>query len=258
MPNIGTCQSEFLEQPPDQLACNPYPNTELRLDCIVSVPSTGPLSGRLSVGWFHSSSQPGTHENQLVISRLDSTQENVTIREQTMPVNTNNLQKRVRSRLEVRRLDEHSIGQYWCGIRFDSSEWMLLSDPLLLEPPGEYAGLEPCNTTMGQSKRERKCATWSFKVQPTSPSASPSLPTTVTTSDEFESTFTTDARTIDGEATTSGELENGKGLRLLTVVAISVLATFGVIIMGLAALVIFMCVKYRKIAIGMYAMSDMH
>ena len=283
--DFGTCQSEFLQQPPDQLQCNPYINAELRLDCIVSIPATGPLAGRLSVEWFHNTMLFDTPQvttgNQLAISRLDSAQENITVREQMMPASSNSLQKRVRSRLEVRRLDEHDIGQYWCGIRIDSSEWVLLSDPLLLEHPGEYLGLEPCSTTVAQSKRERKCATWSFEAQTTPPppltfTTSPSVPvpgpssipedtttevdktqppetTTnqVSSSASTENTFQpTSEVAVERDETTTSELPE-EGIGLLMWVAIGVLGTFGAVILALVAVMISMCIKYRKVVRGM-------
>lgn len=177
------CRSEYLEQPPDQLMCNPYINMELKLECIVSLLTTDPLSGRVTVDWFHSSSLQLTPkaaaENQLAINRLDSAQDNITIREQIL-VSELHMALRVRSRLEVTKLDEFDTGQYWCGIHIDSTELMVLSDPVLLQHPSEYADLNACSTAVAQSKTERKCATWSFN-----PSTSPTIPQSTAT--EFPS-----------------------------------------------------------------------
>lgn len=269
--DVGTCQSEYLEQPPDELTCNPYINAELRLDCIVSVPNTGPLAGRLSVDWFHNPMLFGTPEltaeNQLAINRLDDEQENITIREQTM-VSTVSHHTRIRSRLEVRKLDKYDVGHYWCGIRIDTSEWMLLSDPLLLEQPSEYAVLEPCSTMVGQSKRERKCATWSFKTDPTSQPTSPAaselvtsfMAKTTTLEDKYaEPSSATLPLPADHEPTTTTQntddkltTTEGESVEPLMGVAIGILVTFGVVILGLLALVICMCTKYRKIVRGRY------
>lgn len=197
-----------------------------------------------------------TAENQLAINRLDSAQENITIREQMM-ISSNSLRVRVRSQLEVRRLDQYDVGRYWCGIRIDSSEWMLLSDSLLLEQPSEYVGLEPCSTNVAQSKRERKCATWSFNAQPTT---SPSVETPETTTLEEKSETAspplepnTTVKNImswptseltDERMTTSKPLKgDNEDLGLLLGVAIGVLVTFGVVIMSLTAVVVCMCIK---------------
>lgn len=176
-PNIGMCQSEYEEQPPEQLTCNPYLNTELKLECIVSLQLSA-LSGRPIVDWFHSNSMPsGLHAsttNPLAINRLDDLQENVTIREQRMLGNS----FRIRSQLQlVLGSDGFDVGQYWCGIHIDLMEWMILSDPVLLQAPGEYDGLLPCSTNVAQSKRERKCAAWTFS------SSTTTIPTAVRSTD---------------------------------------------------------------------------
>lgn len=258
-PEIGMCQSEYLEQPPNQLTCNPYVNTELKLECTVSLLNAGPLSVvRLTVDWFYSASalsdlQTSTDE-PLAISRLNGVQENVTIREQVM-VGASNVQ--VRSRLEVLRLDELDVGQYWCGIRIDSLEWMVLSDPVLLQDPQEYANLLPCSTTLAQSKQERKCATWSFRPsvpqstmssQSTGPSSMASS-TLSTTEPELDSAETT----VQGDtaiSTSSDEEKPDDSPWMEFYVAIGILAALGSVITALVSLVACMCLKYRIILRG--------
>ena len=252
------CQSEYLEQPPDELTCDPYINMELKLECTVSLLDAGTLSGRLTVDWFHSASSLSnlqvSPDNPLAISRLDNVQENVTIREQVMSVRSG---VRVRSRLEVLRLDEKDVGQYWCGIRIDSMEWMVLSDPVLLQGPQEYADLLPCSMTLAQSKRERKCATWSFKppVPPLPISPQPTefplltLPTLRITEPELQ----TSAGTTVQDGTEIDEEESDDGPSMELYIAIGILVASGSIITALVSLVVCMCIKHRIILRGMFS-----
>lgn len=268
--SAGMCQTEYLEQPPDQLTCNPYPNAELRLECIVSMSTSGSLSGRLSVDWFHRPMLPDTTEtattdDQLSINRLaDSAQGDITIREQRREVTGGSLQ--VRSRLEVRGLDQSDVGQYWCGIRIDSEKWTILSDPLLLEEPEEYVGLGTCSMTTGQSKRERKCAMWSFKPQQPTDATTDSVNTTTSLSTpngpqeelgtqteprvplSMSNTEDVDVLTDDGTTTELPEESTGSGP--LIYIAVGILVGFGIVIIGLFVLVLCMCVKYRKMQKG--------
>lgn len=258
-PDIGMCQSEYLEQPPDQLTCNPYFNTELKLECTVSLLAAGPLSGRLTVDWFHSASTLGdfqdTADVPLAINRLDDMQDNITIREQVM-VGGSSL--RVRSRLEVLDLDEMDVGQYWCGIRIDSMEWMVLSDPVLLQDPGEYVNLLPCSTTVAQSKHERKCAAWSFGPsipQITMPPQSTDSPSAThsTTEPEILSAQPTVQQDGNTTSTDSDDKEQDDGPLMEFYIAVGILVAFGSIITALVSLVACMCIKYRKVLRGKHA-----
>jgi hypothetical protein len=248
---IGMCQSEYLEQPPDQLSCNPYLNMELKLECTVSLHDAGTLSGR-TVDWFHSTSalgdlQPST-DNPLAISRLDNAQENITIREQVM-ARTSSV--RVRSRLEVMKLNEMNIGQYWCGIRIDSMEWMVLSDPVLLQDLEYYVNLEPCSTDSAQSKLERKCATWSFNSQttPLQSTETPSVLPTHPTSEDLLPIATTS--TQNGTTTESTEEEQvGNSPSMGFYIAIGIMAALVSISTALVSLVACMYIKYRKVLRG--------
>lgn len=254
----GMCQSEYLEQPPDQLTCNPYVNTELKLECTISLLDAGTLSGRLTVDWFYSASAAlgnfqVSPDNPLAISRLDNMQENVTIREQVMGGAAS---LRVRSRLEVLRLDETDVGQYWCGIRIDSMEWMILSDPVLLQEPKEYADLLPCSPVLPQSKRERKCATWSFKPPvppiPIAPQPTEFPPLTLPTLQITEAGLQTLAGTTVQVTVSSTEtLQSDDGPLMEFYIAIGILVASGSIITALVSLVACMCVKYRIILRGM-------
>ena len=131
----------------------------------MSLLTSGAKGGPLAIEWFHSPTSPPittgnvTTEN-IAINRLNNVQENVMIPEQQTIEERSMV--RVRSRLEVAQLDEFGVGKFWCGIRIGSMEWMVPSDPVLLQPPDEYANLLPCGTTEVQSKQERKCASWSF------------------------------------------------------------------------------------------------
>lgn len=237
------CQSEYLEQPPNQLTCNPYLNMELKLECTVSLLDAGALSGRLAVDWFHSTSLlddlQSSAGNPLAINRLDDMQENVTIREQAVIGRSS---VRVRSRLELLNLSEMDVGQYWCGIRIDSMEWMVLSDPVLLLHPEEYADLLSCSTTVAQSKRERKCATWSF---------GPSSPLTTMAVVEPSGllplpTVLPSAEPTISDATTSMGSSGEPGPQMEFYIAIGILVAFGSLITALVSLMACMCIKYRK------------
>lgn len=262
------CQSEYLEQPPDQLTCNPYSNEELKLECTVSVFPGGTLSGRLIVDWFRSplleDSLAGENETQQAISRLDNSWGNIAIQEQTRLLQSN---LQVRSRLEVERLDESDVGQYWCGIRIDLTEWMILSDPVPLRSPSKYEGLHPCSTSVAQSKRERKCAMWRFQPPPSPSSPSPPqtapLPGPVkTTNSNTVTEVTRNEITTDLEQSTtisSGSVSSGTEIReeteigALTMefyIAVGILAAFGTVITVLISLVICMCIKYKKMLHG--------
>ena len=177
------CQLEYVEQPPDQLTCNPYLNMELKLECTVSLLSESQLQTgkQLVVYWYHSPSvrrdPQTTTSSPLAITRLDDAQNNVSIREQMMLVGSD---VRLRSQLEVGlRLDSlDGVGKYWCGVRSESIEWMVLSDPLQLQGPAEYEDFPSCRTTRAQSKKERKCASWSFKPSTPMATALPVSPPT--------------------------------------------------------------------------------
>ncbi len=243
------CLLEYLEQPPDQLTCNPYSNKELKLECTISLLPGGTLSGRLTVDWFHSplllDSPAVKSETRLAINRLDSSQENITIQEQMLSREST---LRVRSRLEVSKLDALDVGQYWCGIRIDSTEWMILSDPVTLKPPSEYSRLDPCSTYLVQSKRERKCAMWTFEPPPPITPPTPSLSMSTTDSDTATtSEFNTNP--ADGTATLP-EDENESPLMMEFYIAVGILAAFGTVITALVLLVICMCIKYKKMLRG--------
>lgn len=232
--DTGMCQSEYLEQPPNQLTCNPYLNAELKFECTVSL-LTGVQGGPLAVEWFHSPTSPhvNTTEN-VAINRLDNAQENITIQEQMVASGS---MVRVRSRLEVLQLDEFDVGKFWCGIRIGSIEWMVLSDPLLLQPPSDYADLLPCSTTEPQSKRERKCASWSFAPQPSTLSPSSPQPP--------QSSGTMGGATAVGETTSVSPDDEGRGPFMEFYVAVAVVAALGSVITTLVTLVACMCVRLR-------------
>ena len=281
--DIGTCQSEYLEQPPNQLSCNPYLNMELKLECTVRVSlesdSLASTTRSISVSWFHSGPSllhqaiTTTTSNSLPISRLDNAQEDVLIQEQRLQSGAT---LRVRSRLELPRLNgsANDVGQYWCGIRVDSMEWMVLSDPVTLQGPTEYKGLPACSTTVAQSKMERKCAGWSFNpsatpASQTLPSPSPPpppppplspQPTTAAATLSFSESPpgpepstpasvgpTTTSSTATEDDTSPGE-DDGSLMEFY--VAVGILVAFAAIITTLASLVTCTCIKYRRVARG--------
>ena len=210
--------------------------------------------------WFYSPLLLNSGQDQISISRLDDSQENVTIREQTLFAR---LTLRVRSRLEVTKLDASDVGQYWCGIRTDSTEWMVLSDPVALQPPSEYMGLDPCSTSVAQSKRERKCATWTFDPTSNTPPPSPVPPTPPTpplTTESFteieseEVTKREEVTTVDIDTAPlpeeGSENDQDQGPLMEFYIAVGILAAFGTVITALVLLVICMCIKYKRMIKG--------
>lgn len=233
-PDIGTCQSEYQEQPPDQLACNPYVNAELKLECTVRLlleEEGSLLSEGMTIDWFYGPLLlPGTPktESKLAMNRLDNMQENITIREE-MVISGSSMHKR--SHMELRGLDEFDVGRYWCGIRIDSAELMILSDPVPLQLPSRYTGFEACSATVPQSKQEVKCATWIFGT-----STSPHINTTPP-----PPTITASVETAPAD----GEDSDDEGPVMVFYIAVAILIAFGVIITGLVSAVVAMCIKYR-------------
>lgn len=203
---------------------------------------TGAQGGPLAVEWFHSPTSPQTTTENMAINRLDNVQENITILEQMVASGS---MVRVRSRLEVSQLDELDIGKFWCGIRIGSMEWMVLSDPVLLQNPNDYADLLPCSTTEAQSKRERKCASWSFVPQTTSAAPTSTSSETSSSNPQPSQSSGTIGATAVGETTSVPSDNGGRGPFMEFYVAVSIVVALGSITTTLVTLVVCMCIRLR-------------
>ena len=267
-PGTGMCLSEYLEQPPNQLTCNPYINKELKLECTVSLLQRETLTGRLTVDWYRRplllNDTTTSNQNRLSISRINPSQ-NITIQEQML---VSESMSRVRSRLEIRELDASDVGQYWCGIRIDSTEWMILSDSVPLQDPSEYTGLDPCSVSVAQSKRERKCATWKFEPLPSPPSpvsTGQGIETTETTNSVSDSngstrstasstaatsssTVATSSSNITTPSSTSLPEKENSDPQMEFYIAVGIVAALGTTITALVSLMICMCIKYKRMS----------
>ncbi len=148
-----SCEYLYIEQPPTELACNPYFNMELRLECTVEVPLE---SSESIVTWFHSVS-PTPPPSPCSMNQL-STNLTESIFVLTMPNSIRNGRRFVRTQLRIRGLTDSRVGSYWCMVQDPGQNRLLPSDLLFLQPAAVYANLLPCPTTQAVSKEENKCA----------------------------------------------------------------------------------------------------
>lgn len=266
---------EYLEQPPDQLDCNPYPRGELLLECSASLQSEylHLLDAPLSVNWYHTKHISEAElrqvltedtyqlvERPLAITLLDNSQENVSIIEQTLAFLSSG-EVLVRSRLNVYGLSESDMGAYWCSIHLNytneslSETAVVPSDSVLLKHPHEHAHKKGCSTDIAQSKQRKKCALHSSIFPPPLP-ALPWPDSKATIVPESETTPQSSAEqeqvTVVGEKLSEEEEEKGSLKEFY--IALGILVAFGSVIAALALSVVCTCVKYRKMLKGMVAL----
>ena len=154
----GGCQFCYTEQPPDELPCNPYINSELRLECMVEAP----VGSRPQVVWFRNT-EGGLQQDSCLSEMLQNTegadgQPKISIQPQSR---TDSSRERifVRSRLQLHRLNDSVAGAYWCTIVVNGSEFLNPSDPVYLQPSAVYSDFTTsCPLLSAVSKQERKCA----------------------------------------------------------------------------------------------------
>ena len=151
----GGCQYCYTEQPPDELPCNPYINSELRLECMVEAP----FGSRLQVLWFRSTGS-GQQQDGCLFELLQNTeaadgQPKISIQPQTRMGSSRLF---VRSRLQVHRLNDSDAGAYWCRILMNDSKLLNPSDPVHLPTEVYSIFTTPCPSLSAVSKQERKCA----------------------------------------------------------------------------------------------------
>ena len=313
----STCQVEYIEQPPDQLQCNPYINAELRLECTVTAqPNQSP-----SLVWYRrqlvqtqqsqqqqqqqeeedeegeQSQSRSKRSERWIIEKLNPSQD-VYIFHQ---VRNSPMSSSARSRLVLTNLGGSDSGEYYCVAQVGGVELAVPSDAVFLREPAFYSSLGACATTSALSKQENKCAdasTVSSSVpdigsQPTATptakdiatsSSSSAKPPTMTVSkpSSFETgsdgrgvraTTSTVPNPIDKETTVNptqaGNIDNSESVPaeeelfeenptndaktddnpnvlLELYIAIAILVIFGVIIMILIPITVWMCLKKRK------------
>lgn len=265
-----SCPLEYLEQPPDQLNCNPYPRGELLLECTVSLQSEflhhhGLSVSEQKINWFHSQNRPeagetevvpegSTYQNEqtpLTAVQLEDMQENVSIREQTRVIGSGS-KVQVRSRLELYGLNESDVGEYWCVIHLNYTDESLPeagvapSDSVLLGHPCEYAHREQCSTNIAQSKQENKCALRSIAPLPWL-SASTIIPDGTATTPPSVA----EKATLVGENSEEQSEEKGPTILKEFYIALGILIAFGSVIGVLALVMVCTCVHYRRMLKGM-------
>lgn len=269
---------EYLEQPPDELDCNPYPRGELLLECTASLQSqslhhhdTPPST--MAVNWYHSQHRPKVGEREIlaeevmyqenrippIITLLNNSQDNVSIVEHTSAMVSGG-KVLIRSHLEVYGLSESDVGAYWCSIHLNYTSESLFettvapSDSVLLRHPREHAHRVHCSTNIAQSKQEKKCALLN-SIPPTLPALPrPGNKATIIPGSEVTTItlqISAEQATLVSEKFTEEEEEEGMGLLKEFYVALSILIAFGSVIAALVLTVVCTCVKYRKMLKGM-------
>lgn len=170
--NGETCQCEYIEQPPNELQCNPYQLSELRLECTTLIPSSQ-LSKEIV--WFRSHLQtapeavPDTDLDRWFVDRLDNEQPNIQIWQQNLS-SSDGRNMWIRSQLRINNLNDSYVGDYLCRVMVGGSEWLIPSDSVYLQQSSAYTHFGPCSSQFAQSKQERKCAGWDARntLSPTS------------------------------------------------------------------------------------------
>ena len=268
----GTCSCEYIEQPPNELQCNPYQNSELVLECTILFPVS--LADK-SIVWFRSQLQSPSGEAKETgsdsdldlwqIDRLTGLQPGVQIREQSMQsLNGQNIW--ARSQLVISDLNDSYVGDYWCRIK-DGEEWLMPSDSVYLQQASTYSHFGACSQEFAQSKQERKCAGWIATVTPpenatteylaytqgttTQPSTEEETSSPHPSTEEDIFSPTTRAQTVAVSNVTDDEdLDDEVSARSLATelyIAISILVLFGVMVLIFAPATLYMYIKRRKL-----------
>lgn len=317
MLDSSACQVEYIEQPPDQLQCNPYINTELRLECIVTAqPNQNPslVWYRRQLAQTQQSQQQQQQEDeeeeqshsrskrseQWIIERLSPSQDVYLFHQ----IRNSPMSSAARTRLVLKNLGGSDSGEYYCVARVDGVELPVPSDAVFLREPTFYSSLNACATTGGLSKQENKCADGSTTASSSAPeigsqptatptakdiatsSLSSAKPPTMTVSKPTSSETGSDEKagvgattsavpnpidkettvdptqagnTDDSESVPAEEelieenptnndekTDDNPNILLELYIAIAILVIFGVIIIILIPITVWMCLKKRK------------
>ena len=156
---LAGCQYCYTEQPPEELPCNPYTNSELRLECRIRVPSRS----KLQVVWFYTT-ENGQQQGECRSEMLQNTvtaagQPKISIPPLQRIGSSLESQVHVRSRLHIRRLNDSDAGMYWCRLITNGSKLLEASDPVHLQTQTAYVNFSAsCPPSSSISKQEEKCA----------------------------------------------------------------------------------------------------
>ena len=246
----SSCPLEYLEQPPDQLDCNPFTRGELLLECTaIHHPQALPLddfsSSALTVNWYHRPEAGGRlapMEDDILLEegtaltnvQLVDLQDHISIREQQHGI-TSSGSLLGQSSLQLYGLNESNVGAYWCSILLSHSNdsspsgHVAPSDPVLLGHVQEHAHKEQCSTNIAQSKQVNKCALRGILPLPAL-----------------------------GEVTVEEEEEEveGKGLQREFYTALAILIAFGSTTAVLALAGVCTYIQYRKKLKGMEVLTQ--
>lgn len=232
------CSHKYIEQPPNDIQCNPYQMAELKLECTVHIPSS---QLNREVVWFHKSSVPASdlhsETGTFLNTKLHNMQPNILIRQQKQTLSGSPQVTWVRSQLQISNLnDSYPIGAYYCSIQVDGVE-ETPSDSIYLEPSNAYSHLGACSRLFALSKAESKCLI---------PTMVPS-PSTMTTQTVDVSTTHKLVHDLSGGSDTergNQETENGISDQTKLILAISSAIIFGALLCILVPILLYLC--YRK------------
>ncbi len=181
------------------------------------------------------------------MNRLDISQSNIQIREQSQASSaTRNTW--IRSQLIIRELNESSIGDYWCRIKADN-EWLVPSDAIYLQPASAYSQFGECSNQLAQSKQERKCAAagWTSTDRPitgTERLTTESVAAGPSTTERISASATGGSE-IPGDGIVPEE-DDRWSLTNELYISISILMLFGVMVMVLAPVTIYLFIRRKK------------
>lgn len=156
---LAECQYCYTEQPPEELTCNPYINSELRLECRIRVP----FRSRPQVVWFYRT-ENGQQQGECLTEMLQNTetaagQPKISIPPLQRMGSILEGQTHVRSRLHIRSLNDSDAGMYWCRLITNGSTLLDPSDPVYLQTQAAYVNFSAsCPPLSSISKQEEKCA----------------------------------------------------------------------------------------------------
>ena len=167
------CEFYYSEQPPAALDCDPWRQSELKMECTVR----GPVHADFQLVWFSMELGPEAAGDPAPAASMMRNSSNATIRFQ---LHQDAEAKSIRSRLQLHLDRAVSAGDtaFWCSVlvqanstdgRSSGSPRTLASEAFVLRAASVYADLPVCGGTP-QSSETGKCASASGSLlQPASP-----------------------------------------------------------------------------------------
>ena len=141
---IGVCPDQYVysQQPPEDVACNPYHDRTLRMECSVMGPNVG------EIRWYFSTTSSTIDENTNLLTN--------SIKYTLVPVTITN---GAGVRLTVHNLtEEKDAGYYWCQAYVSGSSQILSeSNAFILREQSEYIDFSCGEVTLRNSNT--RCAT---------------------------------------------------------------------------------------------------